>query len=167
MSKIVNKVAQSGLVVFDLEEIFPEGERVLLDIQEQLFHGLILKEKDFRNYISTNDWSTYNEKHVAITCSADAIIPVWAFMLLSVALKDHAKTVVFGTLEDLEIQLFRKKLDTVNWSDYQDARVIVKGCSHKPVPDAIYIETSNRLLPYVKSMMYGEPCSTVPLFKRK
>lgn len=167
MSEIVNKVAQSGLVVFDMEDIYPEGERVILDITPQLFQGIMLREKDFRAWTAENDWSQYKDKHIAITCSDEAIVPAWAFMLLAVALKDHASTVVFGSPETLELQLFSKVFDQQDWSRFQDARVVVKGCSKKHVPEAVYLEASNRLLPYVKSLMFGEPCSTVPLFKRK
>jgi hypothetical protein len=164
--EIINKVAQSGLVTFDLEEIYPQGERALIDIRDQLFHGLILKEKDFRAYIAANDWSIYKDKHVAVMCSNDAIVPVWAYMLLSVALKDHAKTVVFGDAEQLESVLYHDVLNNIDWEQYRDARVVIKGCSNKPVPRAAYVEAASKLTPLVKSVMYGEPCSTVPLYKK-
>lgn len=166
MSEIVNKVAQSGLVIFDLEEIYPQGELVVLDIKDQLFQGMILKEKDFRAYVSSTDWSIYSGKHVAITCSTDAIVPVWAFMLLSLNISKHAITVVHGTKEDLITFLFHKVFEQVNWHQYREARIVIKGCSKKEVPIAVYVEATNRLLPLSKSLMFGEPCSTVPLYKR-
>jgi hypothetical protein len=163
---IINRVASSNLVVFDLEEFYQPGERVIFDIKDCLFQGIILKEKDFRDFIKTNDWSKYKDKFVAITCSADAIVPTWAYMLLTIALHPFAKHVVFGTSEDLEIDLFRRALQKVDWSKFQNAKVVVKGCSKVNVPVSIYTEATSNLTPYVSSLMFGEPCSTVPLYKR-
>lgn len=164
--QIVNKVSNSSLITFDLEEYYQSGERVLIDITDQLYEGIILKEKDFRSFIKTYDWSAYQNKFVAITCSADAIIPTWAYMLISIALKPFAKNVVFGTLSDLEIEIFRKALQNVDWSAYKNAKVVVKGCSKVDVPASIYVEATNQLMNYVGSLMFGEPCSTVPLYKK-
>lgn len=164
--QIVNKVAGSSLITFDLEEYFQPGERVLLDIRDQLYQGLILKEKDFREFIKMHDWASYEGKFVAIFCAADAIVPTWAYMLLAIALQPHAKHVVFGTLEELEVDLFRKSLADIQWSRYRDAKVVIKGCSKVNVPVAVYVEATSRLKPYAASMMFGEPCSTVPLYKR-
>ncbi|HEY5691002.1 MAG TPA: DUF2480 family protein [Cyclobacteriaceae bacterium] len=164
--QIINKVARSALQTLDLEELFVPGERVVLDIKDHLHQGLVLKEKDFREYIKSNDWSSYEGKHVAIQCTADAIVPTWAFMLLSVALRPFAKTIIFGNLEQLEIQLFKDALDKVDWDIYQDGKVVIKGCSKVNVPVATYVEVTNRLRPIAASIMFGEPCSTVPLFKR-
>src|SRR4051812_25294993 len=119
-NEIVNRVASSALVSFDLEEYYQQGDRVLLDIKDQLFQGLILKEKDFRNYIKNNDWSQYQNKFVAITCSADAVVPTWAYMLLSIALEPFSNEIVFGSLEELEIQLFRSALNKINWLEYKE-----------------------------------------------
>jgi hypothetical protein len=163
---IVNRVAQSPLVTLDLETLYTPGERVVVDIKDQLFQGLILKEKDFREYVKAANWAAYKGKLVAITCSADAIIPTWAFMLLSTALQPYAQKVVFGSLEDLEEQLFFASMNEMDWNVYIDARVVVKGCSNVIVPVSVYVEATNRLLPLARSIMYGEPCSTVPLYKR-
>ena len=165
--QIVNRVSASNLVTFDLEELYTPGDRQLLDIKDQLFQGLILKEKDFRDFIKTYDWQQYTGKHVAIICSADAIIPTWAFMLLAVAVQPYASTVVFGSLDDLERHLFNQKLSSVDWSKFQAAKVVVKGCSKVSVPVSAYVEVVNHLRPIAASIMFGEACSTVPLFKAK
>ena len=167
MEEIVNKVSSSGLVTIDLEEFYQVGERVLFDIKDLLFQGLILREKDFRGYIKNEDWSKYKNKYVAIICSADAIVPTWAYMLLSVALEPFASKVVFGTLEVLETVLYAEKLAKLDISQYNDTRVVIKGCGKLPVPNNAYVELTRLLRPVVKSMMYGEPCSTVPLYKKK
>ena len=166
MEEIVNKVANSGLITIDLGEMYPEGERVLFDIKGQLFQGLILREKDFRAFIASHDWSQYTDKYVALTCTADAIIPDWSWMLLSSALQPFAKKIVFGDLEKLETVLFTEVLSSFNTEHYHDARVVIKGCGDKPVPKTAYIELTRLLQPVVKSIMYGEPCSTVPVYKR-
>lgn len=164
--QIVNKVAHSALVTFDLEHYYQPGERVVLDIKGQLYQELILKEKDFRDFIRQHDWAAYQDKYVAITCTADAIVPTWAFMLVSIALQPYAKQVVFGTLEELETAIFKKSLEKVDWSSFQNAKIVVKGCSKVDVPVAIYVEATNNLRPYAASIMFGEPCSTVPLYKK-
>lgn len=166
MEEIVNKVAGSGLITIDLGDLYPAGERVLIDIKDQLFQELILREKDFREYIKTHDWSQYSEKYVALTCSADAIIPDWAWMLLASALAPFAKKIVFGTIEILETVLFDELLSAFNIEQYRDARIVIKGCGDKPVPKTAYIELTKKLQPVVKSIMYGEPCSTVPVYKK-
>lgn len=165
--EIINKVAQSGLIEFNLEDYYPEGERVLFDIKPLLFQSLILKEKDFRDFVSKEDWKKYEGKFIAITCSADAIVPTWAYMLLSSALEPFAKKIVFGNLDTLEIVLFHEKLSKINPEDFRDKRVVIKGCSSKEVPINAYVEITNLLRPVAKSIMYGEPCSTVPLYKKK
>jgi len=165
-NEIINRVAQSPLVTFDLEKLYVPGERVLVDIKDQLFQEMILKEKDFRDYIKSTDWSSYKNKFVAITCSADAIVPTWAFMLLSIALEPHASKIVFGSLDDLENQIFQEELNKIDYESYRDAKVVIKGCSKVNVPVAVYVEATNRLRPITSSIMFGEPCSTVPLYKR-
>ena len=164
--QIVNKVASSSLITFDLEAYFQPGERVLFDIKEQLFQGLILKEKDFRDFIRNHDWTQYRNKFVAVHCSVDVIVPTWAYMLLAIALQPYAKRVVFGTLDELEVAVFQESLAKVDWPRFKDAKVVIKGCSKVNVPVAIYVEATNKLKPYAASMMFGEPCSTVPLFKK-
>ena len=163
--EIINKVASSGLITIDLEEFYPKGERVLFDLKQLLFHELILKEKDFREFIKEHDWANYKDKMVAITCTADAIVPTWAFMLLSIALEPYAKKIIFGNLATLEAILFNEVLKSINYSDYQDKRIVIKGCGNLPVSTNAYVELVRGLKPFAKSIMYGEPCSTVPLYK--
>jgi len=163
----VNKVAASGLITLNLEEYYHPGERVVYDIKENLFHGLMLREKDFREFIKTNDWSAYTGKNVAIICSADAIVPTWAYMLLANKMKPYANEVVFGSLETLESVLFTKALAKINIDSFAGERVVIKGCADIDVTVAAYVEITNLLTPVVKSIMYGEPCSTVPIYKRK
>ena len=165
-NEIVNRVATSSLVTFDLEELYTPGDRVLVDIGENLYQGLVLREKDFRDFVKATDWSAYKEKLVAVTCTVDAIIPTWAYMLLSVALEPYAKKIVFGDLHQLEAELFRAALAKVDWSHYAGAKVVVKGCSRVEVPVSAYVEATNRLRPVAASIMFGEACSTVPLYKR-
>ena len=166
MSEIINKVASSGLITIDLEEIFPEGERAVLDIKDQLWQGLALREKDFREWLKTNDWEVYRDKFVAITCSVDAIIPNWAFMLVASKLDGVAKRVVFGNAEMLENILFTEIISAIPAEDYRDKRIVIKGCSDKPVPTSAYVELVNKLQPVAKRIMFGEPCSTVPVYKQ-
>jgi hypothetical protein len=165
--QIVNRVSASNLISFDLEELYTTGERIAFDVKDLLFQGLILKEKDFRDFVKSHDWSKYERKHVAIICSADAIVPTWAFMLLAISLQPFASTVIFGSLDDLERHLFKERLDAVNWQKFHQAKIVVKGCSKVQVPMSAYVEVVNRLRPVAASIMYGEPCSTVPLFKSK
>ena len=166
MEELINKVAQSALVTFNLEELIHPGERIVYDIKDNLFMGLILKEKDFRAFIKDNDWSVFTGKNVAIINSADAIVPTWAYMLLATKLQAYAHRYVFGNLEALEQVLFQEALSKINPEDYRDAKVVVKGCGNIPVPTFAYVEVMKTLLPVVSSIMYGEPCSTVPLYKR-
>jgi hypothetical protein len=163
--EIINKVANSGLITIDLEEFYPKGERVLFDLKPLLFQELILKEKDFREFIKEHDWAGYKDKMVAITCTADAIVPTWAFMLVSIALEPFAKKIIFGSLATLEAILFNEVLKTINYSEYQDKRIVIKGCGNLPVSINAYVELVRGLRPFAKSIMYGEPCSTVPLYK--
>ncbi|MHB1176815.1 MAG: DUF2480 family protein [Daejeonella sp.] len=163
---IVNKVAQSGLVSFDLAELYPQGERVLYDIKDNLFQGLILREKDFREFIKEHNWEQYSGKYLAVTCTADAIVPTWAYMLLANRLAPYAKTVVFGNLEMLEIILFERALEKLDLEKYRDQRIVIKGCGEIPVPESAFIDLTVKLTGVTRSIMYGEPCSTVPIYKR-
>jgi len=164
--EIVNRVSSSSLVSIDLEGFYTPGERVLFDMKDCLFEGMILREKDFRDFIKAHNWSQYQGKLVAITSSVEAIIPTWAYMLLSVALQPYAGKVFFGSLSELESHLFQNALLRVDWEQYRDAKVVIKGCSKVEVPASAYVEVTNYLRPLVSSIMYGEPCSTVPLYKR-
>jgi len=165
--EIINKVANSGLITIDLEEFFPKGERVLFDIKPLLFHELILKEKDFRDFIKLNDWEVYHNKFVAITCTADAIVPTWAYMLISIALQPFATRVVFGNLDTLETIIFNESLKGINFSDFEGKRVVIKGCSSLPVCINAYVELVSGLKPYAKSIMYGELVAQCHYTKRQ
>lgn len=163
---IINRVAKSGLVTLDLEDYYHKGERVLYDLKDNLYMGMILREKDFRDFLKTHDWTQYAGKNVAITCTEDAIIPTWAYMLLTIHLQPYANTVVFGNLEALEDKLFYDALAAINPTDYIGARVVIKGCSKFPVPTSAYVEITRLLQPHVQTLLFGEPCSTVPLYKK-
>lgn len=165
-NEIVNRVTNSSLVTFDLEKYYSAGERVLLDIKDQLYQELILKEKDFRHFIKLHDWSQYKNKFVAIHCSVDAIIPTWTYMLLVSALEPFARTIVFGTLEDLETKIFLDTLSKIDWNSFNNAKVVIKGCSKVNVPTAVYVEATRLIRPHAASIMFGEPCSTVPVYKK-
>lgn len=166
MAEIVNRIANSPIITFKLEEHFPEGERVSLDIKEVLFREMILREKDFRLWIKEHDWSQYEGKHVAVFCSVDAIVQSWAWMLLMSKLQPVAATIVMGDGDQLEKELWREKLDAIDWAEMADRPVVVKGCSDRPVPASIYAEATKRLLPFAKKISFGEPCSTVPVWKK-
>lgn len=164
---IENKVANSGLITLNLEDYYHSGERVLFDIKSWLFREMILKEKEFREQVKQHDWSQYAGKNIAFTCSSDAIVPTWAYMLLAVAVEPYANRYVFGTLETLETVLFNDAIEKIETEKLKDARVIVKGCGDLPVPVSAYVAITHKLSPYVKSIMYGEACSNVPVWKRK
>lgn len=165
--EIVNKIAQSGLVTIDLEELYPKEELVLFDIKDWLWQGLVLKEKDFREKIAAEDWQKYKDKNVAITCSADAIVPTWAYMLLTTSLEPFTSKIVFGNINTLQEVLFKEALSKVDVESYRDVRVVIKGCANLPVPVSAYVELTRLLRPVAKSIMFGEACSTVPLYKKK
>ena len=164
---IINKVAQSGLITVDLASFAPKGERVIYDIKDNLFQGLILREKDFREFVKNHDWQQYEGKYVGITCSADAIVPTWAYMLLANRLEPYAAEVIFGDAEALEGTLYARALDKTDMEKYRGQRVVVKGCGDIPVPESAFVTFTTKLSKVAKSIMYGEPCSTVPVFKRK
>ncbi len=164
---IENKVASSSLITLNLEAYFNKGERVVLDIKPWLFMELILKEKDFREQVKNHDWTQYEEKNVAFVCSTDAIVPTWAYMLLAVNIEPYANRYVFGNIDVLNTILYQDAIQKINPIDFADARVIIKGCSDVPVPVSAYVEITHKLTPHVKSIMYGEACSNVPIYKRK
>ena len=167
MADIVNRVAQSKLITIDLEDYYPKGERVVLDIKDWLYEGIILKEKDFRAFVNDHHWEQYHNTYVALHCSTDAIVPGWAFMLITTRLQPYAKQIVLGDLELLETVLYKSVIDTLDVSLFKDKPVIIKGCSNKPVPENAYIWATQKLQGVAKSIMYGEACSSVPLFKKK
>lgn len=165
--EIVNRVTNSGLITLDLKDYYPKGERVFYDIKNNLWQELVLKEKEFRAFIKENDWSIYQDKYVALDCSTDAIVPSWAYLLLTIALEPYAKKVVKGNIETLETLLFQELIENLDLTPYKDQRVIIKGCSDLPIPENAYVHLIQKLKPEVKSLMFGEACSTVPLFKNK
>ncbi len=166
MDEIINKVANSVLEVFDLEDYYPNGIRTQIDISQWLLEGFLLKEKDFREALKNHDWSQYQNHFVAINCSTDAIVPAWATILVTTYVAPFAQKVVSGNLTELETALYQDILPTLDYSPYQDKPVIIKGCSKKPVPESAYIMAVQKLQPIAKSIMYGEACSAVPLFKK-
>lgn len=165
--EIINKVAQSGLLNLDLEDYFPKEEIVVFDLKPHLFMEMILKEKDFRAALQAIDWSSYQNKILAVTCTADAIIPSWAYMLVAVSAEPFAKAIVFGNKETALQQAFLDNLRTIDIDPFIDKRVIVKGCGDLSVGGFAYMEIARRLRPVVKSIMYGEACSNVPVFRKK
>jgi hypothetical protein len=166
--QIINKVSTSGLITIDLEDYYPKEHVAEIDITDFLFEGIILKEKDFRKSLDEIDWNVYADKIVAVFCSEDAIIPKWAYMLVVMHASPYTRQVYFGTRELALEEAFLTNLRTlINPAEYQDKRVVIKGCSNREVSEKIYVTITNLLLPFVKSLMFGEPCSTVPIFKRK
>lgn len=166
MEEIINRVANSALEVFDLEDYYPKGIRTQIDISQWLLEGFLLKEKDFREALKNHDWAQYQNHFVAIHCSTDAIVPAWATILVTTYVAPFAQKVVSGNQADLETALYQEILPTLDYSPYQDKPVIIKGCSKKPVPESAYIMAVQKLQPIAKSIMYGEACSAVPLFKK-
>ena len=167
MDEIINKVANSSLEVFDLEEFYPSGNRTQIDISQWLTDGFILKEKDFREHLKQHEWTKYQDHFVAVFCSTDAILPAWASVLVTVHLAPFAKKIVDGNLQGLETFLYQEILPKIDYSKYENKAVIIKGCSKKPVPISAYVAAAQYLQPFAKSIMYGEACSAVPLYKKK
>lgn len=165
--KIINRVANSKLATIDLEDYYPEGKRLLFDIKDWLYEGLVLREKDFREKAKAHNWDQYKNNYVAITCTTDAIIPTWAFMLLATYLESYATKVVTGNLDVLETSIYQDIINSLDVSVFIDKPIIIKGCANKPVPANAYVMLTNKLKPVAKSIMYGEACSSVPLYKRK
>jgi hypothetical protein len=164
--EIVNRVANSALITIDLEDYYPKGIRVYFDIKEWLYEGLVLREKEFRSFVNTHDWSTYKDQFIALHCTSDAIIPGWAYMLVRLQLSGIAKQVVVGDLKTLETTLYQTTIDNLDLHFCENKPVIIKGCSNKPVPQNAYLFLIDKLQPIAKSIMYGEACSSVPLFKK-
>ena len=163
---IINKVSESALMTLNLEDYFPSDEIAVFDMKDYLFMGLILKEKEFRESLKNLDLSLFTNKAIAVTCSADAVTPMWAYMLVASTLQPVAKEIIFGTAEDLKSKLLLKNIAQLPLNDFTDKRVVIKGCGDKPIGEFAYLEITRLLRPVVKSIMYGEPCSTVPVFKK-
>lgn len=164
--EIINRVANSKLVTVDLEDFYPKGERVLFDIKDWLLEGLMLREKDFRQQAIEHNWQQYKNCYVALTCSTEAIIPAWAYMLLSTYLEPYATKTIIGDLTVLETSIFQQIIAELDVTQFKDKPIIIKGCSNKPIPDNAYIQLTTKLKPIAKSIMYGEACSSVPLYKK-
>jgi hypothetical protein len=165
--EILNRVAQSNLITFNLEDYYPKGARVVLDVKEWLHEGFILKEKEFRAYVNEHDWAQYQDAFVALTCSTDAIIPGWANMLIASKLQPYSKMLVVGDLEQLETSLYQSTIENLDLTPFKDKPVIIKGCSVKPVPPNAYLWATTKIQTVAKSIMYGEACSSVPLYRKK
>lgn len=164
---IVNRVANSKLITVNLEDYYPNGTRVLFDIKDWLFEGFVLREKDFRDQAKAYDWAQHQNNYIALTCSSDAIIPAWAYILISIYLEPFANKIVIGNLELLETSVYQDIINNLDVSEFKNKPIIIKGCSKKPVPQNAYIMLANKLKPVAKSIMYGEACSSVPLYKNK
>ena len=167
MSEIVNRVSQSKLVTFNLEDFYPKGNRVLMDIKDWLYEGLILREKEFRAQLEEHDWNQYQDAYVALSCSSDAIVPGWAYMLIATKIQPYAQKIIIGDLEMLESSLYQSIIENLDVSQFVGQPVIIKGCSNKPVPANAYLWATTKIQAVAKSVMYGEACSSVPLFKAK
>lgn len=165
--QIINRIADSALKVFDLEDYYPAGQRELLDISGWLWQGFVLREKEFREVLKNHNWQQYSGKYIALHCSTDAIVPAWAYMLVSVYLQPVAKMVVQGSINDIDIQLYQMLLNDLDYTHYAGQPVIIKGCSKKPVPQEAYVMAAQKLMPVARSIMFGEACSSVPLYKKK
>ncbi|WP_223606598.1 DUF2480 family protein [Chryseobacterium sp. OSA05B] len=163
--EIRNKVAESGLVNFDLSTLIPKGIRKGIDLKDFLFQEMILKEKDFREKVDAIDTEEYNDAYIYIYNSVDTIVPLWAYFVLTAKLTDVAKKIVFGNREDLEVIIMHNVIQTHDFEDMRGKRVLVKGCSDKEIPENAYIELVEQLKPLVKSLMFGEACSNVPIVK--
>lgn len=164
---IKNRVAESALVNFNLEDYYPEGDRSAIDISIYLDQGIVLREKDFREQVNNEDWTRFSGHYISLACSTDAIVPTWAYMLISAALENIAKKVVFGDLETLETVIFHETLQHIDIEEFRDKPVVVNGCGNKSVPESAYVELTSILKPVVKNLMFGEACSTVPIFKKQ
>ena len=164
---IVNRIAESALITFDLEDLYQIGERKSIDLSQWLYEGLILKEKEYRAHLNAHEWSSYQDQFISLHCSTEAILPAWAFLLLTTYLQPFARKVVIGSIQDLEVQLFSEEIQLLDVTPFKDKPVIIKGCSDKTVPQDAYVKLITRLQPVVKSLFFGEACSSVPLYKRK
>jgi len=165
METIVNKVAESGIITLDLTPFIPKDEVMTFDLKPFLFKEMILREKEYRASLQSHDWKQYEGKHVAVLCSADAIIPVWAYMLAASYLQPVSASVYYGSPEELTKQLIDRRINQIDLEEYRDKRVVIKGCGETPIPESAYLTVTQHLRPVVKSLMYGEPCSTVPIYK--
>jgi hypothetical protein len=163
--EIINRVANSKLVTLDLEEYYPKGKRIVFDLASWLIEGLVLREKDFRAQVKAHEWSQYKDTFIALSCTTDAIIPDWAYMLITIHLEPFSNKIVLGNLEALETAIYQDIIQNLDISSFKNKSIIIKGCSKKPVPSSAYVMITHKLKPVVKSIMFGEACSSVPLYK--
>ncbi len=166
MEKTLNKITNSSVITFDLEDLYPKGERVIYDLKINLFQELILKEKDFREFVKQYDWKQYEGKFVNIICSVDAIVPMWAFMVVLSNIQPFARKVIIGTSQELESELYRELFNAFDWQQFDAQKVVIKGCSKIQIPNFVYGEVTSRLAPIAKLIMFGEACSSVPVYKK-
>lgn len=166
-STLVNRVAASGLITIDLTDYLPRTETAVFDLKDYLFQEMILREKDFRTAVAEHDWSAYQDKTLLVFCSSDAIIPMWAYMLVATNAAPYVSDIFQGDEEAYAHHYLYQQLEKMDWSDFTDKRIVIKGCGDRPVPPGAYLEMTRRLVPVAKSVMYGEPCSTVPIYKKK
>lgn len=164
--EIINRVANSKLVVLDLEDYYPKGRRILIDVKDWLYEGFVLREKEFRAHLKQHDWTQYQDCYVALTCSTDAIIPAWAYMLIVLELEAVSKKTIIGDLEQLETSVYQNIINHLDLDEYIGKPVIIKGCAHKPIPRNAYLMITEKLKPLALSIMFGEACSSVPLYKK-
>lgn len=167
MSEIVNRVQASGIITLDLEELIPEKPQSFIDIKDQLFQGLILKEKDFRAWVKDHDWAQYKNHDVAVHCSVDAVVPTWAYMLVATALSSSTPSVYFTSPKNLNAMIAERAVSQIDVAQYADSRIVIKGCGDRDISNHAYVQLTSKLVPIAKSVMFGEPCSTVPVYKKK
>lgn len=167
MSGIVNRVEASGIITLDLEELIPDRTRSYIDIKDQLFKGLILREKDFRSWVKQHDWSQYNNQDVAVYCSADAVVPTWAYMLIATAISPITSSIYFTQPDNLSAMVAERAVSQIDTQQYSDSRVVIKGCGNRDISNHAYVMLTSKLTSVAKSVMFGEPCSTVPVYKKK
>lgn len=164
--EITNRVENSNLVQVNLDEYYPKGERIIFDLKVCLKNELVLIEKDFRDFVASNDWSVYQDKYVGVSCSVDAIVPLWAFMLAASKIKSFANNVVMGDMNELEKSIFNDVISEIDFTQFENKNVIVKGCGKHPIPESVFVDFSVKLQSYAKNIMFGEACSAVPLYKK-
>ena len=167
MSGIVNRVEESGIITLDLEELIPDRTRSYIDIKDQLFKGLILREKDFRSWVKQHDWSQYNNHDVAVYCSADAVVPTWAYMLIATAISPITSSIYFTQPDNLSAMIAERAVSKIDTLQYSDSRVVIKGCGNRDISNHAYVMLTSKLTSVAKSVMFGEPCSTVPVYKKR
>ncbi|MDI9356385.1 MAG: DUF2480 family protein [Chitinophagaceae bacterium] len=164
--KIINKIANSNLTTIPIEDFIEKGERIFFDVKDILYQGIIIREKDIRDFLKKHNWNRYQGTFVAVDCSVDAIIPPWVYMLIASEIESFAKVLVKGNLKDLEKKIYEKKLESIHWEEYKHKKILIKGCNTIYDADHAFFELTKKLKPFVHSIFYGEACSNVPIYKR-